>query len=536
MVFTFHIPIEGGFETVSVEPGSSVFFVGANGSGKTRLAVTIEERLADNAHRVSAHRALILTPQVAKISEEKALRALRYGNERENLDVRHRHNQRWQNEAATHLLSDYDRLLQALFAEQTNTALRTHKKLLAGEDEAVVPTKFNRLQAIWERLLPGRALNITGDDITVTAANVEGLYSASNLSDGERAIFYLIGQALVALEDSVLVVDEPELHIHPAIVGKLWDELEAARPDCAFVFVTHDLAFAALRNGQKYVVRDYDPAPKWTIEPVPQDTGFSEETATLILGSRTPILFVEGTSASLDLAIYRCCYPDWTIIPRGSCEEVIHSVVTMRANAALTRVTCAGLVDSDSLANEDRERLQALGVASLPVSEIENLLLLPNVSQAVAATEHFDEPEAQERLSALEDEIFATLDTAEKIEAVAVRHAKRRIDSALKRVNLGDATTSEQLVEQFNASMTSIDVGTIVSDVSASISSAVQQRRLPDLLALYDNKGLLAFAARRLKNQRRSDFESWITRALRNDNSPSIVEAISEHLPVLRPQ
>ena len=33
------------------------------------------------------------------------------------------------------------------------------------------------------------------------------------MSDGERAIFYLIGQTLAASSDSVLIIDEPELHL-----------------------------------------------------------------------------------------------------------------------------------------------------------------------------------------------------------------------------------------------------------------------------------------------------------------------------------
>ena len=88
------------------------------------------------------------------------------------------------------------------------------------------------------------------------------------------------------------------------------------------VFITHDLEFAAARVAQKFVICDYDPAPRWTIEAVPENTGFDEELTTLILGSRRPILFVEGNENSLDLAIYRCCFSDWTVIPKGSCDRL----------------------------------------------------------------------------------------------------------------------------------------------------------------------------------------------------------------------
>lgn len=71
------------------------------------------------------------------------------------------------------------------------------------------------------------------------------------MSDGERAIFYLIGQVLVAAANSVLIIDEPELHIHRSIMSSLWDQLESARQDCAFIFITHDIEFAANRIAKK---------------------------------------------------------------------------------------------------------------------------------------------------------------------------------------------------------------------------------------------------------------------------------------------
>jgi hypothetical protein len=237
--------------------------------------------------------------------------------------------------------------------------------------------------------LPHRILHISGDDILVSIPEHVDTYKASEMSDGERAIFYMIGQALVAAENTVVIVDEPELHVHRSIMSKLWDEIEAARPDCGFVFITHDLEFAAVRAVQKFVIKDYLPAPSWSIEPVPENTGFSEELTTLILGSRKPVLFVEGTHNSLDLPIFRACFPAWTIVPCSSCTNVIHSVVTMRKNKNLTRITRSGIVNGDDYGDEDRQYFKSLGVMVLPVSEIENLLLLPNVSRVIAETEGY---------------------------------------------------------------------------------------------------------------------------------------------------
>lgn len=73
------------------------------------------------------------------------------------------------------------------------------------------------------------------------------------MSDGERVIFYLIGQCLAAPENGIIVIDEPELHLHKSIQIPLWSEIEKLRNDCLFVYLTHDVDFASAKeNSKKY--------------------------------------------------------------------------------------------------------------------------------------------------------------------------------------------------------------------------------------------------------------------------------------------
>lgn len=284
MPFSFSIPTRNAEAPflIDINNGASAIFVGANGSGKTRLAVFIENTFALEAHRISAHRALTLNPGVPKIDESTARRGLKTSWTDTRTSQAQRPGNRWNDKEAVALLNDFDYLLQILFAEQANTSLATHKKNRKGDNALADPTNFEKLTEIWERLLPHRTLHITGDGIQVSLSESTTTYSGSEMSDGERAIFYMIGQTLVADENSLLIIDEPELHVHRAIMGKLWDELEAVRSDCAFVFITHDLEFAATRVAHKFVIQDYHPAPTWVIEAVPNDTGFDEETTTRV--------------------------------------------------------------------------------------------------------------------------------------------------------------------------------------------------------------------------------------------------------------
>ena len=530
MSFTIEIPIVDGFESIEIHNGSSAMIVGANGSGKTRLATYVEEKIGDKAHRIAAHRALSLNPNVSKVSQRQALRGLKIGTDQDWAQLAHRASSRWKNNASVSLLNDFDYLLQALFAEQTNRSLETHNKARAGDRSEPVATKFEVLSEAWQELLPHRELHITGDDIQVSLRNSNNLYSAADMSDGERATFYILGQVLVADEGSLLIFDEPELHIHKSIMSKLWDKLEALRPDCAFLFITHDLEFASSRVADKYVITSYDPQPFWEIGCIPQDTGFDEQLVTLIMGSRKPILFVEGNYNSLDLMTYRSCYPEWTVIPRGSCEQVIHSVVTMRQNSELTRVLCSGIVDADDYSSDDIEYLDGLGIKVIPVSEVENIFLLPSVSQAILELEGYLGIDLTSKHNHYCTSIINSI-SDKQIEDVVLRHSKRRIDRALKKVDLTDAKSVEDLSTVLGSKLSELDISAISNNKRQEIQNAVTKHDLSALLKHFDNKGLLALAATNLKGCRLPHFEQWLSRVLSQQADNVVKNAIKEQMP-----
>ena len=162
VAFNFSVQTPTGGMQFLFEPGTSLLFVGANGSGKTRLAVAIEEMLDVTAHRIAGHRALNLNPAVPKLSERMALNGLRTGNAGDGANINQRRGHRWAQIPEVQLLNDYDFLVQALFADQANTALDTHKNVRAGVTQKARPTKFEKLTDIWARVLPQRTLEISG--------------------------------------------------------------------------------------------------------------------------------------------------------------------------------------------------------------------------------------------------------------------------------------------------------------------------------------------------------------------------------------
>ena len=248
------------------------------------------------------------------------------------------------------LLSDFDHLLRALYSEDSKIS-SSHRRSHLKDSQATPPkAKIDKVKEVWEAVLPHRELVSSSGDIKVRpAGQTIGDYDAGQMSDGERVIFYLIGQAMMARAGCVIIVDEPELHIHKAILSKVWDAIELERSDCAFVYLTHDLEFAVARTGAtKVVVTRFDPVlSNWEIANIPDDVDLPEEVVAKILGSRQAILFVEGEAGSLDIAVYRRVYANHTVIEVGGCDLVIHSVATFNHHKGLHRVKCAGLIDAD---------------------------------------------------------------------------------------------------------------------------------------------------------------------------------------------
>ena len=526
---------------LTLETRKTTIIIGANGSGKTRLAVYLEEQLGEKAHRIAAHRALSLNPNVDKIPETKARQYLTYGDSGDSVSISNRKYYRWKNNAPTSLLNDFDCLLQYLFAQQNNLAVENNQKLNRREKITNSKTKLDILQEVWERLLPLKKLHITADDIRVSSTSIESAdYSASEMSDGERAVFYILGQVLSANEGSILIFDEPELHIHKSIISNLWDEIEKLRPDCSFLMITHDIEFAATRVAKKYVVRNYYSDPAWDISEIP-DSELDEQTITLILGSRKPILFVEGDKTSLDMETYRLCYPEWTVIPKGSCKDVIQAVSSLRKlneDMPILNIKCAGIVDRDTRDSSQIQELEGQCIKVLPCSEIENIFSLSSIAHKVLEIDGFTGDELINKKEQFKVELLGHIKNElsdDKLEKFVVKRIHRRIDTYLKNIDLSNTQNSNEmknkLISEVSA-LTDSKINEWISEMKNEIQKYIDNQDIDELLCIYENKGLVAKTASILKNARKSDFENWLMRQMQVPNS-SLLQAIKAVLPEL---
>jgi ABC-type cobalamin/Fe3+-siderophores transport system ATPase subunit len=465
----------------------SLVIIGANGTGKTRLGTWLDLKSPfwEKSLRISAQKSLAMPSSVQPRSIDEALNNLIYGYE--NGNITYKVNHRWQNEkSATHFLNDFDKLMVYLFSEEMDAnAKYTHES--RGSVEKIEPplTKIAILKEMWESLLPHRELVIGGAKIETRVKGEEaGLYNSSQMSDGERVIFYLIGACLSAPENGVIIIDEPEIHIHKSLQYPLWKSLEAVRNDCLFVYITHDVDFASSQtDATKIWLKNYD-GKSWEWAEISKEEGFSEELLLEIMGSRRKVIFVEGESGSHDISLYRILFPNHLIIPRGSCTKVISDIRTLRKLPNLHHLDIIGIIDRDRRVEEEIVSLQRDGIYVLPVAEVENLFCTEEIISFccdLLARNYIDDIET------IKKEIFKTFNSEieNQLSLRVISEVKFKLN-ALDEKGKG----SEQIQRKIKDLIDSIDVDGVYSSFAAVFNKVYEERNYRELLKYYNRKSL----------------------------------------------
>lgn len=204
------------------------------------------------------------------------------------------------------------------------------------------------------------------------------------MSDGERVIFYLAGEVICAPTNSIIIIDEPEMHIHSSLIKPFFDLIEIERLDCSFIYLTHNIDFAFTRqNAKKIWAKAYE-NNVWDYEILDENFPIPEQLYLDVLGSRKPIVFLEGDNSSIDYELYEQVYDDKTLKPIGSCDKVIQIVKAFRDQNSFHHIDSFGIVDRDRRQDQDIISLNKNGVWVLDVAEAENLLLIESIVKEVS--------------------------------------------------------------------------------------------------------------------------------------------------------
>lgn len=414
--------------------GGVVIIAGANGSGKTRLKSAITQTLQGGAQ-------MSLVVGATRDEEEKAFGAncitTQQGQQNQIL-TQYIQNRRFGGRAryvGSLVQIDSQRNIQTINYQQANwfaadpdeqetpgnwgyqnftnrwqdfmnyihQKCAARDKILADElkknprkGEEIIknnPDPLEKYKNIFSQLLPGKELqDITpGSPGEFQYKDVTGeILSFNSLSSGEQEVVKVIFDvARKDIRDSVIIVDEPELHLHPTLTFKLIETLKAIGEHTnQFIFLTHsaDLISTYYSTGDVYFIdsvqtganqahklSDLDHSHKDLVDLIGENLGL------FAVGKK--LVFVEGENSSIDRLTYHSIaqqyLPEAKIIPVGSVENL----TTLNAFEEQIRNSIFGIDfylirDRDGLSSDQILKLEENGkIKCLKRRHIENYFL-----------------------------------------------------------------------------------------------------------------------------------------------------------------
>ena len=475
-----------------IENKSSIVLIGANGAGKTRMSVWIDENNPEYpVHRISAQKSLNMPQKVSPTEMNTAEEELLYGTTFKDKDWLRNYGKkmnRWGDSPETFLLNDYDKLMQYLMTEEYEKAIEYRTEHKNGVEDFDNITRLERIKGIWENVIIHRKLKISAGKIEVLNHSNDGYYNGSEMSDGERAVFYFIGEVLCAKENSLIIIDEPENHLHKSILPRLWDAVEKEREDCVFLYITHDLEFARSRMQSQIIwVKEFEKENQWQYELL-DDADASDGLKLEILGNRQNVLLVEGTQTrSTDKKLYSKLYPEYNVISMESCNAVIQAVKTYGQTGQLHYMKVKGIVDRDRRSDSEVEKLRSQNIFVPKVAEVESLFLLPEVIEAVAQKQDKEHPE--EIIRKVKERTIEFLSTHKNSQALLFTQ-QRCLNYITEQVST-KASTMELYKNNLNNIHTNLNVEEIYTQELSIIDKIISEKDFMPALKIINDKGLL---------------------------------------------
>ena len=545
---TLTVPLfSGEFKEIPLPPGAPLYIVGANGTGKSALVQYSVAHLGaklgmENVRRISAHRQTWMTSGRIAFTPYQ----------RRDFDQRYRaqesHPQfRWQDNNAE------GQLQSVLFdlTSNANAQARRISELAYNRDydsiDKIVDTErsvFERLNALLAQgCLPVSIANSKGEEIIAHNKTTGASYSIAQMSDGERNAVIIAANVLTVESGTVLIIDEPERHLHHAITEPFLSALFAERPDCPFVISTHEVGLPLSASGSRVLMLyqcrwDGEQSSAWDAELLEPDAELPEDLKRAILGARKAILFVEGQTQSLDQRLYSLLFPKVAVIATGSCNDVIRAVGGLQQTARNHNINPFGLIDRDDRNEGEVEKLADKGIYALDAYSVESLYYCSDSIDAVAQRQAITYGiDAEEMSQEAKGKALNALSGEDVAMSMAERLCNRNIEAQLirkfrdERETTKDNTDGKIILEldaPYQAEMEQFHALLVAKDFDAIVARyPVRHSGLPRGIAMALRHGTPDYYMQALLVAVRDD-ESLADK-LRQRMAP-LVEAIQAHL------
>ncbi|WP_302512003.1 ATP-dependent endonuclease [uncultured Megasphaera sp.] len=478
----------------------SLIIIGANGSGKSHLAAFIEkkdyeqatgEKRGEKCLRISAQRIMNFDKYIPLKSYEQSEQKIIFGDERfpDKQSAKWRNNKTGSTDWTTSVIDDYNDVLSATVAKINEEYKKFYEDSKNGNvDECRRKTNHllsDEIELIWNKVLPERKIEFKDACVVAKFPDGEDTYNGNQMSDGERVCLYMICQVMVAPKNMLIIVDEPELHLHPSIMNRLWSILEKYRQDCHFIYVTHDTEFAAQHPDAKIIwVKSFDGKNKWDYEELTNDI-LPDGLLLKILGNRKNVLFIEGKDDSWDYKIYSKIYSQCYVIPCRSCHDVIDYTRAYNKRKNLHHLQVFGLIDRDYRSQEEIENLKKENVYCLNVAEVENLFLKESILQYYHQQQQISDSASDTLIKNIKKKIIDSFsDDLDKQEDNAIKAGIKYHLSVLP-LNGNIAEIKQYLHNDIDK-----NIDGIKNNVIDYLKTISESREYDKILAVYNQKGL----------------------------------------------
>lgn len=515
---------------LSVGAGDVVFLLGANGTGKSSLMQRFYNAHSANARRITAHRQLWFPSSTITLSPHQ-----RQQTEVVTLNWDRRPEARWRDDyAATRAgIAVYDLVdAENVRARRITDAVDNNDfDLVAELRKKDAPIKvINELLRLSNMPL---TLSIQQNADVVARKNAGTPYSIAELSDGERNAVLVAANVLTAKRGALVLIDEPDRHLHRSIISPLLTLLFAKRPDCAFVVSTYDvmlpfdnpIARTLLIRGFFYSASS---AHTWDADILSAGSQIDDDLKRDILGARRKILFVEGAEQSLDRLLYSMVFPDVSVIAKGSIRDVERAVTSIRDAEQLHWLDAFGLIDNDRRSQVQVDQLKERGLHALSVFSVEGVYYHPEMQRRVSerhasTTGHDSEKCVSEAAAAALDAI------SHHIQRLSERVAEKQVrEEFLSHIPRRDDISTASPVNVL------IDVPKIIQEERARLKKALDSNDLTSIVSRYPVRETAALdaIARKLGFQGRAQYESAVRKLVFDDaNALAFVRSLFGTLP-----
>lgn len=510
---------------------NSFIIIGANGSGKSKLGAWIEEEDKDKVHRIGGQRSLVFEEYIEQKSYEQSTLLLMYGSDQRLVSGNKELRWQWDGRQLHHTTCMLEDAKYAFSAFLAKDALQRHNYIKEckqfeeqGRPHNPVPEmEIDKLIRIWRSIFPHR--NIQVEDAKITAEFANNKYPAKEMSDGERVVLYLIAQALAVPEGKVVIIDEPELHLHRSIMTRLWYEIEKERRDCLFVYITHDTQFAAQHIGAKKLwIKSYD-GHQWDWEFI-EESQLPEQLLLDILGNRKPVIFVEGNKDSFDTKLYSLIFKDFYVIPCEGCDSVINRTTAMKQANQLHDFECYGIIDRDYRSKHEIQTLRKHNIYPLDVAEVENLFLVPEVLKIIGKIANYNEEVVSQKVEEVKSFIIDKR-FKEEINEQILNAVISEIKYKLSKVNL---SPKEDVKDKLN-NITENLYNELYKEKSELFNKALMDRNYEEILKIFNKKALGKYIGTYWSIDNKQ-FYDWVLRnATTGKFADELLDAISLYIP-----